>query len=178
MVIWQARSPVQRFYRPYLFHIPANNNYFILVITGALKTIIIGGIFMEKILYFKMQAKNLIRDFKTQKIDSEGICVYSPEFFHDIDDLILSFDIDEEHFTLMNAQHLIAYLAGFEKWSDLLHASDAALELGELLLNNRERYDQPLRESWDMYLDQLDLSDIADESKLEIFKLVFLPQMN
>ena len=73
---------------------------------------------------------------------------------------------------------LFAYLTGFKKWSDLLHASDAALELGELLLNNRERYDRPLRESWDMYLGQLDLSDIADESKLEIFKLVFLPQMN
>ena len=132
---------------------------------------------MDRISYFKRQAKNLIRDFKTQKIDFEGMYVYSPEFFDDIDNLIVSFDIDEDHFTLMNAQHLIAYLAGFEKWSDLLHASDAALELGEFLLNNRNRYYYPLRESWDMYLSDINLPNITDESKLEIFKLVFLPQI-
>ena len=93
----------------------------------------------------------------------------------DIDDLILSFDIDEEHFTLMNAQHLIAYLAGFENWSDLLHASDAALELGELLFNDRTQYGEILRDYWDMYL--TNLPSITDKSKLELFKLVFFSDM-
>lgn len=175
MVIWQTCSPVQRFDQPYVVHIPTNDNYFILVITGALKTIIIGGIFMDKISYFKRQAKNLLRDFKTPKKDTNGICAYSPKFFHDIDDLIDSFDIDEEHFTLMNAHHLIAHLAGFKNWSDLLHASDAALELGELLLNNR---DDLLLESWNMYLYCNNFQNIADESKLDIFKMVFLPDIN
>lgn len=62
-----------------------------------------------------MQAKNSIRDFKTQKIDSKGTGVYSAKLFHDIDDLILSFDIGEEHFTLMNAQHLICLFNRIQK---------------------------------------------------------------
>lgn len=133
---------------------------------------------MDKIGYFKLQAKNLLRDFKTQKLSADGIYIYSPKFFDDIDELILSFDIDEEHFTLMNAQHLIARLAGFKNWTDLLHASNAALELGELLFNNRNRYYCPVFDKWDWYLNQNNLQDISDESKLEIFKVVFLPQMN
>ena len=43
----------------------------------------------------------------------------------------------EENFTLMKAQHLVANLAGFDKWAELLHASDDALELGKLLLDKR-----------------------------------------
>ena len=131
---------------------------------------------MDKISYFKLQAKNLFRDFKTQKIGSDSIYFYSPRFFDDINDIIVSFDIDEENFTLMNAQHIIAYLSGFEKWSDLLHASKAALELGEFLLNNRNQYYMPLREDWDMYLYRSNLQNITDESKLELFKIIYLGQ--
>ena len=39
---------------------------------------------MNKISYFKLQAKNFLRDFKTQKKDQEGIYFYSPKFFKDI----------------------------------------------------------------------------------------------
>ena len=129
---------------------------------------------MKKIDFFKLQAKNLCRDFKTQKCGSDGVYLYFPKYFPDIDDLIVSFDIDEDHFSLMKAQHLIAYLAGFKTWSELLHASDEALELGELLLNNRNRFNSPLRENWDMYLEQNGMQNSADESKLEVFKIVFL----
>ena len=59
LVIWQACSPVQRFDQPYVVHIPANDNYVMLVITGALKIIILGVSFMDKIDHFKLQAKNL-----------------------------------------------------------------------------------------------------------------------
>ncbi len=54
---------------------------------------------MGKISYFKLQAKNLMRDFKTQQFDTEGLTCYSPRFFEDIDDIILAFDVDETHFT-------------------------------------------------------------------------------
>lgn len=129
---------------------------------------------MDRISYFKLQAKNLLRDFKTQKQGLDTIYTYSPKFFADIDELVVAFDIDEERFTLMNAQHIIAYLAGFRNWSDLLHATDAALELGELLLNNRDQYYVPLIEEWKMYLEHGDLQDMCDEFKLELFKKAFL----
>ena len=35
---------------------------------------------MDKIAYFKLQAKNLFRDFKTQTFDEEGLTRYSPRF--------------------------------------------------------------------------------------------------
>ena len=133
---------------------------------------------MDSVSHFKNEAKKLLKDFKTQKIGSDGTYVYSPKFFPDIDDIIVSFGIDEEHFTLMQAQHIIACLAGFEKWSDLIHASDAALELGELLLQYRNHDHWPLHEIWHMYLYSSQLDDVTDESKLEIFKKVFLPQMS
>ncbi len=59
---------------------------------------------MGKISYFKLQAKNLMRDFKTQQFDTEGLTCYSPRFFEDIDDIILAFDVDETHFTFR--QHI------------------------------------------------------------------------
>ena len=105
---------------------------------------------MDKISYFKLQAKNLCRDFKTQKLDSDGIYYYSPRFFEDIEDLIGYCDIDENSFGLMKAQHLVAFLAGFDKWSDLIHASDDGLELGKLLFEHRHQYGGMIREDWDM----------------------------
>lgn len=128
---------------------------------------------MDKISYFKLQAKNLMRDFKTQQFDAERLTCYSPRFFEDIDDIIVSFDVDEEHFTLMNAQHIVACLAGFDKWTDLLHASDAALELGKLLFDIRNRFTGPLREDWERYLSRCGLMDASDETKLELFKEVY-----
>ena len=129
---------------------------------------------MDKISYFKLQAKNLLRDFKSQKMDLVGNYFYSPKFFEDIDDLIISFDIDEDNFALMKAQHLIAHLAGFDKWSDLLHASDDALELGKLLFDHRNQYGWPLREDWDMFIIQSNFQDASDASKLELFKAAFV----
>lgn len=128
---------------------------------------------MNKIDYFKLQAKNLYRDFKTQERDADGNYIYSPKFFSDIDELILCYDINEERFTLMNAQHLIAELAGFKKWSELIHASDAALELGELLLNNRNQDHLLLIQEWDSYLARSGLYDWEDGAKLELFKRIF-----
>lgn len=132
---------------------------------------------MNKISYFKLQAKKFLRDFKTQKKDQEGIYFYSPKFFKDINDIIVSFDIDEDNFTLMNAQYIISNLAGFDKWSDLLEASPEALELGELLFNNRNKGgDVDLTEDWNMYLAMNGFQDFDDASKLEIFNIVFLEQ--
>ena len=136
---------------------------------------------MDKIAYFKLQAKNLFRDYKTKTLDEEGLTCYSPKFFNDIEELFLSYDIDEQTFTLMNAQHLIAELAGFRKWTELLHASDEALELGKLLLDKRNEtlsasFTNSLVDDWETYLYTSRLVDQSDEAKLQIFKSVFLSE--
>lgn len=134
---------------------------------------------MDKTAYFRLKAKNFMRDFRTQTLDEEGLTRYSPKFFNDIDDILLSYNVDEENFTLMKAQHLIANLAGFDKWAELLRASDDALELGKLLLDKRgERllasFTSSLVDDWKMYLHGNRLEHLSDKDKLVIFKAVFL----
>lgn len=85
---------------------------------------------MKTIEHFKLQEKNLHKDFKTQKTYFDpslggDFFEYAPKFF-DVDALVTDFEIDEDNFTLMNAQHIIAKLVGFEKWTELLKASSRA----------------------------------------------------
>lgn len=132
---------------------------------------------MKTIEYFKLQAKNLHKDFKTQKpyFDSslgDNLFEYSPKFF-DVDALVTDFDIHEHHFTLMNAQHIIAKLVGFEKWTEMIMASPPALELAKLLFDNMHKI---RNEEWLYYI--LDVENensitLDDEDKLDIFKTVF-----
>jgi hypothetical protein len=132
---------------------------------------------MKTVEYFKLQAKNLHKDFKTQKsyfdpTYDRDLYEYAPKFF-DVDALALDFDIDEDNFTLMNAQHYIAQLAGFRKWTDMLKASPSALELSKLLFDNMHKVSVI---EWDIYIssekrDKGFLFD--DEFKLDIFRAVF-----
>lgn len=130
---------------------------------------------MGKIEYFKSQAKKLYKDYQTKVLTDDGIYSYSPKYFDDVDGIIVDFDIDEESFTLMKAQHIIALLSGFNSWKELIHASQSKLELGQLLLSKRNDFNSPLVEDWEMYKVHLpkDLRD-DDENLLLIFKKVFL----
>ena len=143
---------------------------------------------MTNIEFFKLQAKNLFSDYKSRMYnDSDGTYDYFPRFFTDINDIIFNFEIDEEEpFTLMNAQHVIARLAGFYKWTELIKASEPGLELGKLLLTNRIDYlknvpiitndESMIVEDWKFFLAENDLQDCDDETKLNIFKDYFLQQ--
>ncbi|MTD67655.1 hypothetical protein [Flavobacterium sp. LC2016-13] len=132
---------------------------------------------METIEYFKLQAKNLHKDFKTQKpyFDSslgDKLFEYSPKFF-DVDALVTDFEIHENHFTLMNAQHIIAKLVGFEKWTEMLKASPPALELAKLRFDNMHKI---RNEEWGYYIMDVENENnvtLDDEDKLDIFKTVF-----
>ncbi|MHB1178103.1 MAG: hypothetical protein ACYCZO_07195 [Daejeonella sp.] len=132
---------------------------------------------MKTIEYFKLQAKNLHKDFKTQKpyfdpTYGHDLYEYAPKFF-DVDALALDYDIDEENFTLMNAQHYIAQLAGFRKWTDMLKASPSALELSKLLFDNMHKISVM---EWDIYIsgEERDKGfQFDDDFKLDIFKVVF-----
>ena len=132
---------------------------------------------MKTIEYFKLHAKNLLKDFKTQKpyFDSslgDNLFEYAPKFF-DVDALVTDFDIDENHFTLMNSQHIIARLVGFEKWTVLLKGSPEALELSKLLFDNAHKISI---EEWNIYISGEEDEKgflFDDEFKLDIFKTVF-----
>ncbi len=72
----------------------------------------------NNIEYFKLQAKNLLKDYKTK-------CVhYFPDPYYEV--------MDDFHFTkkdmgLMDAQFLVAKLSGFSTWKELIHAPEERL---------------------------------------------------
>ena len=94
---------------------------------------------MNRIDYFKLQAKNLLKDFKTRRYNVVNkVYEYTPMYF-DIGGNFISLEIpddkDDFTFSLMNAQHVIAKIVGFEKWENLIHASESAQD------SARERLD-------------------------------------
>ena len=146
------------------------------------------SIIMANIEFFKQQSKNLLKDYNSRIFnEKEGFYEYNPRYFHDIEFLIDVFNIDENNsFTLMNAQHIVSRLSGFYKWNELIKASEPKLEIGRLLLTNREIYPQRknfftnmveslIVEDWKSYETQY-LAGCNDNAKLEEFKKVFLGQ--
>ena len=133
---------------------------------------------MANIEFFKQQSKRFMKDYKTRVFnEAEGFYEYSPRYFPDIDEILYDHGFkDDEPFTLMKAQHVIAVLAGFYKWTELNQASESRLEIGKLLLANRN-HEQWLNivEDWKQYESQ-NLQDFDDDAKLEVFKRVFLGQ--
>lgn len=133
---------------------------------------------MTHLEYFKLQAKNLFKDYKTKipyfdEVISDYLYEYNPQYF-DIEDIIMSYDVDEENFSLMKAQHIIALIAGFDKWSDILKASEDELELAKLLFINQEIIDA---EEWKMYIFGVENDNnitFDPEMRLKLFKYVFL----
>ena len=143
---------------------------------------------MANVEFFKQQAKRLLKDYNTKVYNEDAdLYEYNPRFYHHIDEIIMAFDIDEEgSFTLMNAQHIIARLSGFYKWDELIKASEPILEIGKLLLTNRDSYQEKqgifttmveslIVEDWKDF-ESANLIGFDDESKLDIFKEVFLEQ--
>ena len=84
---------------------------------------------MTNIEYFKLQAKNLLKDYQTRYLSEDGeIYEYEPKFF-DIVGIFLEYGIMDDdknfEFKLGNAQHLIAQMAGFASWKELITAPEA-----------------------------------------------------
>ncbi|MBO9199423.1 MULTISPECIES: hypothetical protein [Niastella] len=127
--------------------------------------------------FFKLQAKNLFRDYqsKTKVFDQvigDFLYEYSPKYFN-IASIVLYFDIDEEDFSLMKAQHIIAKIIGFRKWTDLLNASEVEQELAKLLFDNQDKISA---EDWEMYIlgaERDNNTTFDPDTRLEIFKQVF-----
>lgn len=183
MLFWQACSFVQRFYQPIKLFNNANlPPYYLNKITNANtpdnKVGLKQECIMKPIEYLKLQAKNLHKDFKTQTSSFDpklrrNVYRYTPRYFK-IDMLVDDFNINEEKFTLMNAQHIIAKLCGLDKWTDFLQASPAKIELSVKLYNNMDRVEV---RDWNEYVSRIETEnevELDDEFKLQIFTEVFL----
>ena len=135
---------------------------------------------MNTIDYFKLQAKNLHKDFKTKtpvldKMATAFLYEYTPKYF-DIEMIISDFDIDEDNFSLMNAQHVIAKIANFDKWASLLKASPAELELAKLLYDHQNRIDLV---GWKFYIadaQSMIETELDAEIQVDIFKQVVVEE--
>jgi len=130
---------------------------------------------MKLIDFFRLQAKNLFRDFKTKKLlpdDADALYEYTPKYF-DIAWVVIDFNIDEDTFTLMKAQHTIAQMVGFYKWAHLEKASETELELAKLLFDNMHKISA---EEWQMYItgaERDNNTSFDSEVRLDIFMQVF-----
>ena len=131
---------------------------------------------MTEIDFFKLQAKNFLRDLNNREFDGEIYSHTNAGFYKDIDEIIVSFDIDEFNaFSLMNSQHIVAKLAGFDKWSNLINSDKDGLILGKLLFEHRNDYidGYALYDHWMGYLQHNGLENLDNGSKLQIFKMIY-----
>lgn len=131
---------------------------------------------MQPIPFFKLQAKNLYKDYKTQytyidENDGESYYGYSPKYF-DIDELFISYDYNDDSFSLMKAQYFIASLLGFDKWSDLINASEKEQELVILLFKNKMDI-----EEWKSYVREIEVDNNVTfefDSQIDFIKNEFI----
>lgn len=127
---------------------------------------------MQPIKFFKLQAKNLYKDYKTQFTNTEheiSTFDYSPKYF-DINEVFVAYEFDNineieaENFSLMQAQHLFSLLLGYKSWSDLINAPIKKQELSMLLFKNK--FDI---EEWS--------SHVAETNSMNAIKLTYEEQI-
>lgn len=132
---------------------------------------------MNTINFFKLQSKNLHRDFKRRKPVSDSADIawsyeYEPKYF-DVLLVMIDFKLDEEKLTLMKAQHAIAQMAGFKKWTDLIKASEADLKIAKILYENQSTVDLFMWESYIAEAEEMNQTIFDSETKLAICEQAF-----
>jgi hypothetical protein len=132
---------------------------------------------MNIIDFFKLQSKNLHRDFKTRKLvfsNEFGKLSYEYEPKHfDIELVIYDYNLDEENFTLMKAQHVIAQMAGFEKWTVLIKTSETDLNIAKILYENQDIIDLRMWVDYISEAERMNQTDFDSETKLAICEQAF-----
>ena len=127
---------------------------------------------MSSLEYLKKAAKNLFKDWKSHTVtvepDGFKLFEYNSHFF-DFNDFVVYYDLsveDEENFSLMKAQHMIAQMAGYRKWNDLINASEKELELAKILISHF--YDSGDVEDWEAYKAISGFNNFDIDSKIKI----------
>ena len=109
---------------------------------------------MKHINYFKSEAKKLLKDLKSRTFeqledDGFGIYHYPNAQFFDLDAITAVYDFDESREpSLMSAQHIIAVLAGFKSWDQLIKAPEKIREFAALIFENQNIFSL---EDWMIY---------------------------
>jgi len=132
---------------------------------------------MNTIDFFKLQSKNLHKDFKTRKLVfnnefGELSYEYEPKHF-DIELVFYDYNLDEENFTLMKAQHVIAQMAGFEKWTVLIKTSETDLKITKILYENQDIIDLRMWVDYISDTERLNQTSFDSETKLAICEQAF-----
>jgi hypothetical protein len=131
---------------------------------------------MNYIDYFIHQAENLFKEYQERttyvdKFDGNSYYDYKSNYSHlDFNNIVCVYDINEDNFTLQEAQNIIADICGYEKWEDLLGLSDTRFEITKLILENSKEHNLII-DDWEMYLHGIKYdNDIDDELELELLK--------
>ena len=85
---------------------------------------------MDALSFFKLQAKNFLRDWKTRYRDEEGLWQYRSRFI-DVDRFFLEAgygDLGDGEPSLMRAQHFVAMICNLNSWSELINLPQDELE--------------------------------------------------
>ena len=85
---------------------------------------------MDAVAFFKLQAKNFLKDWKTRHRDEEGLWQYRSRFI-DVDRFFLEAgygDWGDEEPSLMRAQHFVALICELDSWSELINLPEDELE--------------------------------------------------
>lgn len=132
---------------------------------------------MNTIDFFKLQSKNLHRDFKTKKnvsdnVDYAWLYEYKPKYF-DVGMIIDDFNLDEEQLTLMRAQHVIAQMVGFQKWTVLIRASEPDLKIAKILFDNQDVIDLRMWQDHIAEAERMNQTNFDSETKLAICEQAF-----
>ena len=132
---------------------------------------------MSNLEFLKKASKNLFKDWKSHTVtvepDGFKLFEYDSHFF-DFNDFVVYYDLsveDEENFSLMKAQHMIAQMVGYKKWNDLITSSEKELELAKILVSHF--YDSGDVEDWESYKAISGFNNFDIDSKIEIAKHYF-----
>lgn len=126
---------------------------------------------MTHLEYFKFQAKNLLHDWKYfQKNDITPELKNKSKFFRH--DLYASTTLlFESELPLARAQHYVARLADFSKWTELAGSSEEELFLARIIYDGINcSYDL---KHWKLYKDNSIYDEVSIAKKIELAKLFF-----
>lgn len=96
---------------------------------------------MNALSFFKLQAKNFLKDWKTRYRDEEGLWQYRSRFI-DVDRFFLEAgygDWGDEEPSLMRAQHFVALICELDSWSELINLPEDELEFLKYVWENQNR---------------------------------------
>jgi hypothetical protein len=132
---------------------------------------------MNTIDFFKLQSKNLNKDFKrrkpvSDKLNNAWLYEYEPKYF-DVLLVMIDFNLDEEKLTLMKAQHVISQMAGFEKWTFLIKASEPDLKIAKILYENQDIIDMRMWLDYVSDTERMNQTKYDSETKLAICEKAF-----